>query len=695
MAKLTGQTIADSYDQLLIVGAADGISATLQAVESADTGGSSSALKIATNKIEVIPGSDDANAFEVSNAAGTAILTINSSTTSASLVQTVTTATSTPKALFIDTNTSGVAAQNSVGMHLDFDRTVAGSGTAAHNDIGIDLDVNSASLGTSSVIGMDIDVVGATGGTHTATGLTVDVGSADTNYAALFNGGNVGIGTTAPAGKLEIHSSGTSSYPFLIDSTGVDAWGMYVLEDGSSNYSIYMRDGSGNTDILLDTAGVSYFNGGNVGIGTASPNSKLSIVGAGDNESGISNNRDNYAIGLTTASTENNFANSIGWSESETDNITSAIGNVDLGTSGGPTGLWFATGTTSALAERMRIDEGGNVGIGITSPQARMDILGADNSTPALRISGDATHGHLFYDSASNGDLIYKREVSDTETEVMRWARATGFVGIGDSDPSHNFVVKGNDSANYIASFFNDGNNADRYGMRVQAGADDASGTTYYFTCTDGDGGNVGWLANTSETFALTDASDSRIKDNIRDTSVEGLTSVNQIKVRDFELKKSGNSKTGFIAQELKLIYPEAVVGSENAMEEYEVSPAVEAKEAVTRQKTVDKEVEEEVTTTEVVLEDGKYVQKTTTETVTKTVKVLQYEEVDLYDEDGEVIGKHQVPIMETVEEVVEAVEAVMGERILPMGVSRDVLIPVLVKAIQELSAKVEALENA
>jgi len=33
MAKLTGQTIADSYDQLLIVDAANGISASLQAKE--------------------------------------------------------------------------------------------------------------------------------------------------------------------------------------------------------------------------------------------------------------------------------------------------------------------------------------------------------------------------------------------------------------------------------------------------------------------------------------------------------------------------------------------------------------------------------------------------------------------------------------------------------------------------------------
>ena len=62
-------------------------------------------------------------------------------------------------------------AEDSTGLHIDYDRIVAGSGTAAHNDIGIDLDVNSASLGTSSVKGMDIDVTGHTDGTHTATGI--------------------------------------------------------------------------------------------------------------------------------------------------------------------------------------------------------------------------------------------------------------------------------------------------------------------------------------------------------------------------------------------------------------------------------------------------------------------------------------------------------------------------------------------
>ena len=52
----------------------------------------------------------------------------------------------------IDRNTAGDSAENGKGLYVDFDRSVATSGTAAHNDIGIDLDVNSASLGTSSVI---------------------------------------------------------------------------------------------------------------------------------------------------------------------------------------------------------------------------------------------------------------------------------------------------------------------------------------------------------------------------------------------------------------------------------------------------------------------------------------------------------------------------------------------------------------
>ena len=214
------------------------------------------------------------------------------------------------KSMTVNTDTSGDGAEDLTGLHVDFDRTVAGSGTAAHNDIGINLDVNSASLGTSSLIGMDIDVTGAASGTSTATGLTVDVGSADTNYAALFNGGNVGIGTSIPSqlleikdlseddgpmvrlsgsgqngannllGGIEIHNSDTSGdgpnvvsniKSFSVHSGGHGGYMTFGTHDGSETGG----EGSEPVERMRITQA------GDVGIGTTTPSSALHISNDG------------------------------------------------------------------------------------------------------------------------------------------------------------------------------------------------------------------------------------------------------------------------------------------------------------------------------------------------------------------------------------------------------------------------------
>ena len=137
----------------------------------------------------------------------------------------------------IDKNFTDVAAATVTGLHVDFDRTVPGSGTATFTDIGINLDVNAAGLGTTTTTGLDIDVVGATSGTHTATGINIAVGSADTNYALITSGGNVGIGVAAPASLLSV--SGTVQVG--VDDTGYDVKffgatsGNYMLWDESAD----------------------------------------------------------------------------------------------------------------------------------------------------------------------------------------------------------------------------------------------------------------------------------------------------------------------------------------------------------------------------------------------------------------------------------------------------------------------------
>jgi len=90
------------------------------------------------------------------------------------------------------------------------------------------------------------------------------------------------------------------------------------------------------------------------------------------------------------------------------------------------------------------------------------------------------------------------------------------------------------------------------------------------------------------------------------------------------------------------------------------VTPAQPAVDAVMgeRQVVVESEVDEEVSTTEIVEVDGKFVEKTTTETVTKTVSTPQVTKHKLYNDAGEEIGEHEVPVMESYE-ITPAVEAV------------------------------------
>ena len=101
--------------------------------------------------------------------------------------------------------------------------------------------------------------------------------------------------------------------------------------------------------------------------------------------------------------------------------------------------------------------------------------------------------------------------------------------------------------------------------------------------------------------------------------------------------------------------------GAKNAeITETITTPAQPAVDAVMgeRQVVVESEEESEVSTTKIVEVDGKFVEKTVTETVTKSVSTPQVTKHKLYDEAGEEIGEHEVPVMESFE-VSPAVAAV------------------------------------
>jgi hypothetical protein len=127
--------------------------------------------------------------------------------------------------------------------------------------------------------------------------------------------------------------------------------------------------------------------------------------------------------------------------------------------------------------------------------------------------------------------------------------------------------VSGNTASSYAATFFNDGNNTNRYGVKIQAGADNCSstGTCDFIDFFDGDGTAAGGVRIVNGTVGTYNPSDMRLKTNIQNTSLAGLSTINALRVTDFQRTSGGilgPIQTGFIAQEVQQVYPAMVAAT-------------------------------------------------------------------------------------------------------------------------------------
>lgn len=139
--------------------------------------------------------------------------------------------------------------------------TVVGNFTAAGNGVfGGTLAVNSTT-GTSTI----------------ASGEGFTVGGSQ--FAVQQGSGYVGIGSSNPTSPLFVSTTlhGLNELAFVNGNNGNNLAGLFV--DGSSNAWWRLYNSSNSETIRLDTAGVSYVDGGNVGIGTTSPDARLTVWG--------------------------------------------------------------------------------------------------------------------------------------------------------------------------------------------------------------------------------------------------------------------------------------------------------------------------------------------------------------------------------------------------------------------------------
>jgi len=182
------------------------------------------------------------------------------------------------------------------------------------------------------------------------------------------NAGNVGIGTTSPSEKLHIAGGATGNV--RVDSGGgyygsfVQAISSTGLKIGNDDYSGYM--------FFADT--------GNVGIGTTTPGMKLDVYGAHVEGQGLARFDSTSAsiIVLNSASGANDAM--VRFKNGNTDKwfagYEGTSGNYAISTGG-------VTELLSVQSDGDVIIGSGNVGIGTTGPQTRLEI-GANSATDEL-----------------------------------------------------------------------------------------------------------------------------------------------------------------------------------------------------------------------------------------------------------------------------------------------------------------------
>ena len=378
-----------------------------------------------------------------------------------------------------------------IGFNCLYNLTTGSNNTAVGRNAGFNLlgaSGNNVFLGQAAgfnqtagsgniVIGYSVDVASTTGSNQ------LNIG----NFIYGSSNGNVGIGTTTPATALSVigttttqglNISNLASTFLAVDPSGnviatTSAGGVNYFTNSSATTSLTTGSiltaltGTFGTINATSTTGTSTFAnaatfGGNVGIGSSTPNSLLSIQGTSGSTTPLFTVASstgsttftvlaNGNVGIGTASPSSKLYVQSGVITSY-DPTGSGNGFVTyLPTNGVATALvaglnnsafLYSTGfsiQSTALSNvlagiapggtsiKMFVTNGGNVGIGsgITSPNALQENVG---TTEQLRLSYDQTH-YTSFTTASTGSL----NIGGT----------TGKVGIGTSTPATALSVIG------------------------------------------------------------------------------------------------------------------------------------------------------------------------------------------------------------------------------------------------------------
>jgi hypothetical protein len=237
----------------------------------------------------------------------------------------------------------------------------------------------------------------------------INEGNNANNRFTILTGGNVGIGTTGPPEMLSVNKTGivagfgyqgTGSNRIILGAEINGTMTGSESDTGVIGYGPTVAGGSGRNLVFAAYTGSSWpeimrlQSDGNVGIGTTSPGTRLQV-----DTSGGAAGQVNYHIRMGRGTA---VAGDIGTTRAAATNDVSAI-NFRIGGS-----------------ELMRIEDDGNVGIGVTAPRTLLSLNETDNAD-MLDLYADTAESYtgtqliIKNERASNTGFVFLSALSDAD----------------------------------------------------------------------------------------------------------------------------------------------------------------------------------------------------------------------------------------------------------------------------------------
>ncbi len=353
--------------------------------------------------------------------------------------------------------------------------------------------------------------------------------------------GNVGIGTTSPSTALQVVGAVTATNFYIGNS------GTMQLFDYTGNLHVYSTSG---TDILL---------GGGVG-------NRQNDVTIGNGNLDV--------VGKITA---DNFVSVQGTDPGNPSATSEELRLSGYGILGNRSAMYITNGHSTGTLRfgvgspgnhgsnvKMLLHSSGNMGVGTTSPDARLHLAHSDtNNGLLLEHSSQASGFQIIQNIRQTEGLIFQKWTNGSFTSNLMTLGYDGDVGIGTTSPSSKLDVNG---AIRAGSGTSNGFEIDT-GYGVQ-GMKNHYGSLYLTTSLYVGGvAGISYKAVSASAFNVN--SDYRLKTNV--TALENaIERVKKLNVCRFNWKDRLDEEKvdGFIAHEVSEVIPEAVTGDKDATRE-------------------------------------------------------------------------------------------------------------------------------